>query len=511
MLDIYNSIFKKTFWLIVIIEILSVIAHLYSAINQLVFVAILIGTLIISIRKIKYGFFIACAELFIGSFGYLFFYDIGDFRFSIRLGIFLVVFCAWLFKVLFKKQEFRFGDRNLLLSFALFSVTIVIGIVIGLISNHSLTDIFLDMNAYLYFGLLFVAVGVVRSWTTVVQILSILFAAITTMALKTFFLLFYFSHQTDDWFFRFMYTWVRDTRIGEIAPIAQNYYRIFFQSHIWALFAFVGTFVLIVMTVKRRYQKKDRRLLWTIMLLSSTMLLISYSRSFWLAIALTVLLIFLYLFIKEKFKFKKFAVIVGVMIGVAILELGFISGLVNIKLPGGGVSGISPASLVQQRISSTEEAALKSRFELLKPLAAKFWEQPIIGSGFATEVSYQTLDPRTKDVNGGWYTSYSFEWGYLDILVKIGIIGLSAYMFFIWQIFRRGVRVLKNTNNQMIHVLVAGILFALCSLLIVHATTPYLNHPLGILLIILGLVITLLPDSSKTLQQFEYSTLEKNQ
>ena len=146
MLDIYNSLFKKTFWIIIIFEILSVLAHLYPVINQLVFVAILIGTVIISIRKIEYGFFIACAELFIGSFGYLFFYDIGDFKFSIRLGIFIVVFCVWLFGVLRKKQTFGFKNRKILLPFTLFCATIIIGVAIGYINGYSLTDIFLDMN-----------------------------------------------------------------------------------------------------------------------------------------------------------------------------------------------------------------------------------------------------------------------------------------------------------------------------------------------------------------------------
>ena len=489
MIQINNKLFAYTFWFIVIAEILSVLGHLYSTVNTIVFAVIMITILAISFWKIKYAFYIAAVELFIGSFGYLFFVDFDEFRFSIRLAIFLALSVGWIFHVL-KKRKIEFFSTKFTLPLILLSCMLLLGVVSGLIRNHSPRDVFFDVNAYLFFGLFIIAFTVIRSRKHIIELLQLLFAAVTTVCIKTIFLLFYFSHQTDSDLFRFMYTWVRDTRIGEIAPIVQNYYRIFFQGHIWVLFAMIITVCLILLVDKKEYSKRIYRYMWIITLLCSTTLIISYSRSFWLAILIVGMLGLFYLIKKEHFGVKRLSKIFGVIIGIVIFELLLITAIVNVKLPGGTGGSISAVSLVQDRLTSTDEAAVKSRFELLGPLVNKIIERPFIGSGFATEVTYQTLDPRTKDLDGGWYTSYSFEWGYLDILVKIGLAGLLAYFFLIWRIWKYSLCTLRNKQFPIFYyVLILALQFSLLALLVIHITTPYLNHPLGIFLVIMFAVI----------------------
>ena len=146
-------------------------------------------------------------------------------------------------------------------------------------------------------------------------------------------------------------------------------------------------------------------------------------------------MILLYLLIREKTSWKRTGKIILTLLVVLIIDVCFITALVNIKLPskeGGG--GISAASLIKERVTTTEEAAIGSRFQLLKPLLNKYLEKPIIGAGFGTTVTYTTEDPRSKQQNNGLYTTYSFEWGYLDVLVKIGAVGLLVYLFFIGKI-----------------------------------------------------------------------------
>ncbi|MBU0598336.1 hypothetical protein KKF61_05120, partial [Patescibacteria group bacterium] len=191
----------------------------------------------------------------------------------------------------------------------------------------------------------------------------------------------------------------------------------------------------------------------------------------------------------EKVKWKRISKISVIIIAVVIAELALITILVNLPLPGGSSDGISAGTLVKERLTTTDEAALGSRFQLFKPLITKFFDNPVIGSGFGTTVTYQTLDPRTKDINGGWYTSYSFEWGYLDIVIKIGLIGLLVYLYFIWLIIKDGIKLLKITKNKEEYLLILGLLFSLIALLITHISTPYINHPLGIFLIIISAAI----------------------
>ena len=243
--------------------------------------------------------------------------------------------------------------------------------------------------------------------------------------------------------------------------------------------------VFLVMLNKNDTDRSNRRISWIVGILSSTALIISFSRSIWLSILITVLIFFGYVLKKKNLGASVFLKAVLVMAVILILEVVFITGLVNFKLPGGSSNNISTASLIRDRITVTDEPALGSRFQLLKPLWSKALESPVVGSGFGTTITYKTLDPRTKELNGGQYTTYSFEWGYLDLLVKLGVFGLLAYMYFLWKLLKIGLQSLSRLSNKEEYYLVFGLALSLISLLVVHFTTPYLNHPLGITLIVL--------------------------
>ena len=81
-------------------------------------------------------------------------------------------------------------------------------------------------------------------------------------------------------------------------------------------------------------------------------------------------------------------------------------------------------------------------------------------------------DPRIRaEFPDGRYTTSAFEWGYLDIWLKIGLLGLLAYLILIVKIARESLKA----------GLLGEILFiALTALVITHTFSPYLNHPLGI-------------------------------
>lgn len=483
-LQIWSKTIPIVFLLIVIFETLSFLGFNFPLVNKIAFMAIILATFIISLWKLEYGFWIVLTELFIGSFGYLFSYNLGDFNFSVRLGLFLALFLAWFIHFL-KSRKLEFRQSNLFWPFVIFIAFIIGGVAVGYLKHNLLKNIFFDANGYLYFGLIFVAFTVINSWPRINKLMQIMLAAVAGMAFKTLAALFYFAHTTNEDAVRLVYKWIRDTRVGEITQFTQNFFRIFFQSHIYALFIFLIVFILLIMLAKQNWDKKNYRWLWTMAILSSLTLIISFSRSFWLALAVTLILIFVYWLTKEKMGWLKILKIIGLMILLAALEIGFITFLINVKLPGGQAGGTSAASLIRERLTSTEEAAIGSRYELLKPLAKKYLESPIWGSGFGTTVTYQTLDPRSKQLSGGYYTSYSFEWGYLDIAIKMGILGLLAYFFFLWQILKNGFNILRKSDDREVKVFTLALLFAFLALIITHFTTPYLNHPLGICFIIL--------------------------
>ena len=121
---------------------------------------------------------------------------------------------------------------------------------------------------------------------------------------------------------------------------------------------------------------------------------------------------------------------------------------------------------------SQRDAAVASRWALIKALNAKIMEAPLLGSGFGTTVTYMSSDPRILSTTGGTYTTAAFEWNYHDILVKMGLLGLLAYGYLLYAIFL----VLWRSDERERRWLVP----AFFALLTLNAVSPFLNHPLGI-------------------------------
>jgi hypothetical protein len=123
---------------------------------------------------------------------------------------------------------------------------------------------------------------------------------------------------------------------------------------------------------------------------------------------------------------------------------------------------------------SVTDAAAESRWNLLPVLMGKIGSSPILGSGFGATVTYQTKDPRILAQNpGGWYTTYAFEWGWLEHWIKFGILGIPVML---WLLMSVAWRTWKTEGEWWIR---AGFVSSLAALGILHVFTPYLNHPLG--------------------------------
>ena len=144
---------------------------------------------------------------------------------------------------------------------------------------------------------------------------------------------------------------------------------------------------------------------------------------------------------------------------------------------------VNVASLLDLFGSRTnlEEAAAASRWNLLPILWHKIEEHPILGSGFGATVTYKSEDPRILAQNpNGMYTTYAFEWGWLEHWVKFGIIGIPLILFLLcslaWRLWKLDEPVWLR----------ATAVSSLVALGVVHVFTPYLNHPLGFLFFFVG-------------------------
>jgi len=487
----FNKLFRLTFLFIFFAELISLCAFLLPGLMPIVFFIIIFLALGVSFYSLEYGLLILLAELFIGSKGYLFFLEIGGINISIRIAFWLIIMAVWLADVLIKsyKRKLKLNIDNLKNTFFPYFIILFLlitwGLVNGFVNNNSFNDIFFDFNGWLYFALVFPVYSVVfKNKDSLKKILTVFIASIIWLSLKTYFLLFIFSHNMIG-MIEEIYRWIRVSGVGEITNLQGGFYRIFFQSHIYVLAGFF-IFLIFFINQKKKFLSKKlfiNNLVIFFIFLSFflSVVILSFSRSNWVGLAFGIIVFILFLLFKKEW--KKALIAVFVLISAFAVSLCFIITTVKFPYPD-PTGGFSATELLSNRARQlTGEAALSSRWSLLPELWEKIKKAPILGSGFGATITYISSDPRILETDpSGKFTTFAFEWGWLDIWIKLGILGIIIYIALIFKIFIIGISKKQKRDESMIIALV----ISLAVLTIVSFFSPYMNHPLGIGFLILA-------------------------
>lgn len=268
-MEINRSLFKNILYFLAFFELFSLISFVYPTMNSVVFFVLLIITLVISLKNLKWGLYIVLTELIVGSFGQLFSFDMGGFSISLRIGLFIVIMAVWatqsISQLVNKSVSFNdlFGwfKTNIGKWYIALAIVVLWGIINGLLNNDT-GNVFFDANNWLYF------LYVVPFYTTFItsvnknddvriknyeqkqfinhnsylasfhDLFTVIIAASVVLAAQTIILEYFFAHQIPGTI-EMLYQWVRDFRLGEITFYARNFYRVFLQSQIWLLFSFL--------------------------------------------------------------------------------------------------------------------------------------------------------------------------------------------------------------------------------------------------------------------------------
>jgi len=458
--------FRLTLLIILALELFSFITNWLGLAQFIGFFVLLTLIFALSLKNLKYGVFAAIIELIIGSKGHLLAISMANFTISLRMGIFAVVMLGTLIYIIRKRKLFAetipcltAGRHELSLQkyYFIFSAFLIWGVVWALIRNNSLSLIFNDFNAFLYFLYIIPFALVLRNSTK--EFWQIFAASIAALCLKTLILIFTFSHYLD---YTNVYKWIRTTGWGELAFVPNETFRLFSQSHIFALIGFV---IFLVSLLQKKYIISKNKLIFITGLCASCVI-ISLSRSLWVALAGTAVFFLIYI-IKNKWGLKKISQTIGIFI--LFLAIGFALVQTIIVFPCPKAVPIDTQNLFRKRFD-TSEAAAASRWTQLPELGKAIAKHPIVGSGFGTTATYKSFDPRimTEQNPEGVYTTHAFEWAYLDLILKIGLAGLIAYLILIYKIGKHA------------HSIHPALTFGLIALLLTHIFTPYINHPLGI-------------------------------
>jgi len=511
--------FRVALPMIILVEILSYLGLVYPAFSAAAFVIIVGLALMLAFIRFDLAALMLLAELFIGSQGgYL--VSIGSesgIYVSLRLGLFLAVFGVWAARTVvalvtwaIKRQKpaeslewFTTMRRGgLFWPFAALLCVFFIGVVRGLAVGNDFGNIFFDANGYAYFALFPAVIAALEKKEMFWRVIGVLAAAIVSSVAKALFVLYVFSHRMMT-AAPSIYVWIRDTRVGEITRMVGDFYRIFFQSHLFALVAMF--LVLLLAAYARSWKSAGAKIALTAACWMSAGLLLSFSRSFWFGGAGGVLVVGAVLVWararaivwKRLAASAALAMVAGALIVVVVYSVPF---------PRKGAA-VSLASLLGERaFSLSGEAAANSRWALLPMLWQAGLRHPLLGSGFGTTVTYTTSDPRLLSTNPtGEYTTFAFEWGYHDLWIKFGLFGLAIYGWLLWAIIApllllvRGCRSCFRepagagddgaAGQKQKAVVAAGLVVAVAALIFTNVFSPYLNHPLGIgLLMLIGAV-----------------------
>jgi O-antigen ligase len=465
-----------------------------------IFIALALFALIVSIKKLEYGLLLVFTEIVIGSLGYLFWFDFHGFRLSIRIALWAIVMAVWFVNFLInfiKSQKWKItNSQNIALAvkknpflpyLVILFASIAWGIINGFLNKNGLKNIFFDFNGWLFFLLLFPVYDVFKNASNDLKpkFMSILGAACLWLCIKTLILLYVFSHASSGIILE-IYRWVRDTRVGEITNVQGGFYRIFFQSHIFVLIA-----VFVVLSLIAYYQKnksankKTTFLFFCFLAFLLSVNILNFSRSNWVGLVFGLLLfsILSLKFYGWKSTFKLW----GLSAIAAVFGFALIIAVVKFPYPI-PTGGFDTSSLLSDRATQiTGEAGLSSRWSLFPNLWQKIKKSPVTGSGFGTTITYISSDPRVLEADpSGKYTTYAFEWGWLDIWIKLGLLGVISYIALIIKIFSVGLFNKKDSLFSFNFSLIIGLI----AISLISFFSPYMNHPLGISYLILVIAMT---------------------
>ncbi len=475
-------------------EAFSFLSYYFSDLNLIFFTIIIASFLFLAVYNLEWALYVIFLELFSNSMGYVFYLEQGGLKLSLRIGLWLLVMAVFLARFLLDSIK---NKKISLLNFTkipnhrnyLYLLFFLISALFSGIIRNGFSDAFFDFNAWLYFALIlplayfnFLSSDKFRN-----NIILIFMASVLFLAFKSFLLLFLFSHNIKP-VIADLYYWMRQYYLGEITAMNGGFYRIFLQSQIYALIAFIVS----ISFLNFNNLKNKYLYLFLFSSISFSVLILSFSRSFWLGAVVVLFLLFLILWI--KFGFGK--MIKSITTTILSFIIGFLLVFLVIKFPWpNSTAEFDLSSLSERADIRTEESAVSSRWALLDVMKNDIFDNFLLGRGFGARLEYQSSDPRVLEKSAdGIYSTYAFEWGWFDIWLKLGILGVLVYLFLLFVIMKDFWNNFVRSNN----FIYLGLGLGLISLIIVNFFTPYLNHPLGIGFLILSSIFLLKQESKSS-------------
>ena len=453
---------------IALVFLFAIPAYFFPTLSLLLLIAIGGSVFAFSLWKPEIGLFVALAELIAFSHGHLIeFHGI-----SLRMVIFGAVLFAWTVQYLRQKVSLSFHHPLFFPFTGLFFLALC-ALGQSFLLRGDITTALQDGNAYFYTLYFLPLLSIPWKSLQKHQWIQVFVAASLWVGFLTLGIVFIFSH-TPEWMLVNTYAFLRDTRLAEITKMTDAIFRVFLPSQIYLLFLllFLAPFFWL-----RSVSWKEGVIFASVQGISIATLLVSLSRSYLVGLFVGMCTFVLALFFSKSVSLKQIFPAIGWHALSKIFGLIFLA--TALFLPVSYLHGQAGdwADMFSSRAGSTQDAAISSRWKLLDPMWQTIKEHPILGSGFGKTVSFETDDPRAEAVTGDKiWTTYAMEWGWLELWLKMGILGPLVFLWIAYVVIRGLIPLLAQPARW----LAIGGLASLALLYTIHIFSPYLNHPLGI-------------------------------
>ncbi|MDD2656002.1 MAG: O-antigen ligase family protein [Patescibacteria group bacterium] len=365
------------------------------------------------------------------------------------LGIFAL---AWLGSKIKNRKLNLSLPKPILITLLLSIFTILLAIILGLKNGHGTILVLQDAILYFFVFLLFPTL----EFTNFPKKYFISLSKIFIILSGVFSLLTFFIYSSALGFLQNpYYHWFRDIAGGKITDLGNHFFRVVLSNQI-----IIVPLVLIFISylIKQSTNKKW----WFLTSLSLLILIMNFSRIYFLALAFGMLIL------AYKNNFKKWF-----LTSLTITTL-FITIFISLNLVSSRFNSIG-LELIGLKISSiqkpSDDISGAIRLAMLPDIKEKISTHPYFGSGLATQVSYE--DPATKEI----VTRTQFDWGYFEMLAELGFVGTFIFLLFIIMVLYYLAKLVYKQKSPLHLGLFAGAI----SLFVINITTPALFQGFGIL------------------------------
>lgn len=414
--------------------------------NTLVTSVIFISAIILLLKNDNRGWYIIALEIMLGGAGN--FLNIHSIALrTLLLPASLLIFFGqkiWRHQLMdYLKQERREAILiKLLLGIA------VVGSIIGLYNNHARVLVMSDIIPYAYLLYYFPLKALLQDKQFIGLAKNATIAALIGNAAFILFALVGFSTSLfvlQDTF----YHWFRDVASGKVTELPFNYFRIVLNEHLLLV-------PVTIFFVSKLLAKEQTKLYGLLTALSLLILSTNLTRIYFIALAVGLFALIRQSTLKRWF----------ITCSVVVVSFMAIFVTLHTTLSRGQSLGLELFGLrLQSIVSPTMENSSLSRLLLLPKIKEKIALHPVIGNGLGDTITvYSPVFKKTV-------TTPHYDWGYLEILGELGIIGFVIWIIFITQLFLK----FKKEQLQIWH------LGSLLALLAITITSPALFHGLGII------------------------------